>query len=64
MVTVTSTGLSAGRAHVMTGEPHRYCCVACGYGIVVRALPEKCPMCRASVWETAGDRERAPRRPL
>jgi rubrerythrin len=26
-------------------------CVACGYGIVVRIAPERCPMCGTSTWE-------------
>jgi rubrerythrin len=26
-------------------------CADCGYGAVVRALPEACPMCRGSRWE-------------
>jgi hypothetical protein len=26
-------------------------CRNCGYGAVVRALPEACPMCRSSAWE-------------
>lgn len=26
-------------------------CSNCGYGAVVRVLPEACPMCRGSAWE-------------
>ncbi len=34
-------------------EPARFelRCSACGYGVVVRIAPERCPMCRGSVWE-------------
>jgi hypothetical protein len=59
MVSVTSGNLSAGRAHLRTIQPHQYCCTRCGYGIVVRALPPECPMCRGTVWE-AGRRLPAP----
>jgi hypothetical protein len=26
-------------------------CTACGYGVIVRIVPDTCPMCRGSVWE-------------
>lgn len=26
-------------------------CSDCGYGVVVRMAPDRCPMCRGSVWE-------------
>jgi len=26
-------------------------CADCGYGVVVRMAPERCPMCQGSVWE-------------
>jgi hypothetical protein len=26
-------------------------CASCGYGVVVRVAPDRCPMCRLSVWE-------------
>lgn len=26
-------------------------CVECGYGVVVRIAPGRCPMCHGSVWE-------------
>jgi rubrerythrin len=26
-------------------------CSTCGYGIVVRIAPERCPMCSGSTWE-------------
>jgi hypothetical protein len=26
-------------------------CAGCGYGAVVRTLPEACPMCRGETWE-------------
>jgi rubrerythrin len=32
-------------------ERIEYRCVACGYGVVVRNLPDACPMCHAEVWE-------------
>ncbi len=25
-------------------------CAACGYGVVVRAAPDRCPMCGGSSW--------------
>jgi hypothetical protein len=28
-------------------------CAFCGYGVVVRMAPERCPMCGGSVWEHA-----------
>ena len=28
-------------------------CVGCGYGVVAAIAPERCPMCRSSVWEHA-----------
>ena len=28
-----------------------FCCVACGYGAVVRSELPKCPMCGEGVWE-------------
>jgi hypothetical protein len=37
---------------------HSVRCPGCGYGAVVRALPEACPMCRGSRWEPD------PRRPF
>jgi hypothetical protein len=27
-------------------------CRACGYGIVVRVVPSRCPMCRADAWQS------------
>ena len=29
-------------------------CTSCGYGVLVRAAPERCPMCGGGVWEHAG----------
>ena len=29
-------------------------CTACGYGVLVRTAPERCPMCGGSAWEHAG----------
>jgi rubrerythrin len=34
-----------------TREPYEYRCSGCGYGIVVRQLPDACPMCRGAAWE-------------
>ena len=28
-------------------------CSNCGYGVVVRVAPERCPMCQGSVWQTS-----------
>jgi rubrerythrin len=28
-------------------------CAACGYGIVVRIAPSRCPMCKGKAWEFA-----------
>jgi hypothetical protein len=30
---------------------HHVRCADCGYGAVARALPDQCPVCRASSWE-------------
>jgi len=30
---------------------HHVRCADCGYGAVVRTLPDECPMCRGSSWE-------------
>jgi hypothetical protein len=30
---------------------HNVRCANCGYGAVVRSLPDACPMCRSSSWE-------------
>jgi len=46
--TPTSASLSS-RSVVL--ERFEYRCGACGYGIVVRDLPDACPMCHAAAWE-------------
>jgi rubrerythrin len=33
------------------GEFH---CSQCGYGVIVRRTPPRCPMCSGTVWEPAG----------
>jgi hypothetical protein len=32
-------------------ERFEYRCGVCGYGVVVRDLPEACPMCHGAAWE-------------
>ena len=51
MVTVSTTHPSAAAPLLRTRQPHEYHCAGCAYGIVVRALPTSCPMCRGTVWE-------------
>jgi len=29
-------------------------CTSCGYGVLVRLAPDRCPMCGETVWEHAG----------
>ena len=32
-------------------------CAGCGYGVSTREVPQNCPMCRQSSWETPRRRE-------
>ncbi len=34
-----------------TAVEGRFLCAACGYGVVVRALLPRCPMCSGTNWE-------------
>lgn len=42
----SASGSSAGR-----GPAREFRCAACGYGIVVKGPPPRCPMCHESAWE-------------
>jgi hypothetical protein len=35
----------------LSAPKHTVRCGNCGYGAIVRVLPEACPMCRDSSWE-------------
>jgi hypothetical protein len=44
--------MAAPPTHEPLSSPkHTVRCADCGYGAVVRVLPEACPMCRGSKWE-------------
>jgi hypothetical protein len=33
------------------GARFELACSGCGYGVVVRIAPDRCPMCQGTVWE-------------
>jgi rubrerythrin len=33
------------------GATHELCCSRCGYGVVVKIAPVRCPMCGGAAWE-------------
>jgi rubredoxin len=57
MAAVLPGGANAG--YVPTRRRREYRCSGCGYGIVVRQLPDRCAMCRGTVWEQVDARPRA-----
>lgn len=38
-------------SHGLAASKQTVRCANCGYGAVVRVLPEACPMCRGSAWQ-------------
>jgi hypothetical protein len=53
MITASAPALDGARLaeEAATRQGSEFRCRSCGYGIVVRRLPELCPMCGSHAWD-------------
>jgi hypothetical protein len=55
VITAAQTAATAAESPLQADRAlTEYRCIACGYGIRVRRLPESCPMCQTDTWGIPG----------